>query len=504
MSPAGTLRSRDEVHDYGFLVGKPLRWVIVGAAVAALTIAGAGPATAHVMLVSSTPADQATLSVLPSTLELVFSADMEPAGSGIVITKDGRPVPVKVTQPAARRLIVEPAAALSDGGYLLSWTVRAGDSHPRSGAVGFAIVQAGEAASAPGQAKSPVVHPAGHVTAPPHGGNVEHLASAEWLGRAARWLSLLGALLGIGVLAFAAGSLTGSLFEVRAAAFWVRRAGVAVVFGTLLEVCAMGPLLHGAWGMGLAPSGLLSALEGPFAVAVLLKLAGGLGMLFGAQLAAQPLVARPANELPLNGGLQSGGGSVDLAIRPADVATHRLNVGRSPIALVGAAVVTLSYLFDGHTVTAEPSWLVRIADVAHVAGAGVWVGGVAMMAWVLSRRRRRNTALRAGELAIRFSTVAAVALVVVAVAGTALSFGILDSPTQLFSTGFGRLLLLKILAVGSAAAVGGYNHRYVIPNLIQSPTDVAASERLRSTVRVEAGILIGVVGITAALVAAGT
>ena len=503
MSSAGALRGWDEVHGDGFLVVKPLRRLIVGAAVAVMTIAGAGPATAHVMLVSSTPADQATLSVLPSTIELVFSTEMEPAGSGIVITKDGRPVPSEVTQPTSRRLIVEPTAPLSDGGYLLSWTVKAGDSHPRSGAVGFAIAQAAEAAPAPGRAAAPAVHPAGHVTAPPHGGNVEHLASAEWLGRAARWLSLLGALLGIGVLAFAAGSLTGSVFEVRAAAFWVRRAGVAVVFGTLLEVCALGPLLHGSWGMGLAPSGLLSALEGPFAVAVLLKLAGGLGMLFGAQLAAQPLAASPANELPLSGG-RPGGGSVGLATRPADVATHRLNVGRSPIALVGAAVVTLSYLFDGHTVTAEPSWLVRIADVAHVAGAGVWVGGVAMMAWVLRRRRRRNTALRAGELAIRFSTVAAVALVVVAAAGTALSFGILDSPGQLFSTGFGRLLILKVLAVAAAAAVGGYNHRYVIPNLIQSPTDVEASEQLRSTVRIEAWILLGVVGITSALVAAGT
>ncbi len=479
------------------------RWAVPAAA-AVLVIAGAGSATAHVMLVSSTPADQATLSVLPSTMELVFSTDMEPAGSGIVITKDGNPIPSKVTQPTALRLIVEPTAPLSDGGYLLSWTVKAGDSHPRSGAVGFAIAQRSEAAPAPGQtAEALVVHPAGHVAAPPHGGDVEHLASAEWLGRGARWLSLLGALLGIGVLAFAAGSLTGSLFEVRAAAFWVRRAGVAVVFGTLLEVCAMGPLLHGSWGMGLAPSGILSALEGPFAMAVLLKLGGGLGMLFGAQLAAQPIVGAQPNEFPAGVGRHSGG-ALDLATRPADVATHRLNVGSSPIALVGAAVVTLSYLFDGHTVTAEPSWLVRIADVVHVAGAGVWVGGVAMMAWVLSRRRRRNTALRAGELAIRFSAVAAVALVAVVLAGIALSFGILDSPKQLVSTGFGRLLVLKMMAVGAAAAIGGYNHRYVIPNLILSPTDGAASEQLRSTVRIEAWILVGVVGLTAALVAAAT
>lgn len=65
---------------------------------------------------------------------------------------------------------------------------------------------------------------AGHVSAaaPPHGGDVADLRSAAWLGRGARWLSLLGALLGIGVLAFAASSLTGRIPEVKAATFWVR------------------------------------------------------------------------------------------------------------------------------------------------------------------------------------------------------------------------------------------------------------------------------------------
>lgn len=127
-----------------------------------------------------------------------------------------------------------------------------------------------------------------------------------------------------------------------------------------------------------------------------------------------------------------------------------------------------------------------------------------MMAWVLAGRRRRNTALRAGELAIRFSTVAAVALVVVAVAGTMLTFSILDSPGELVSTGFGRLLIVKVVAVAAAAALGGYNFRYVIPQLVESPNDGEASELLRATVRIEAWILVAVVGITAALVAAGT
>lgn len=486
------------------------RSVAVVAVSIALGLVGASPALAHVKLVSSTPADQTTLTSAPSTIELRFSTPMEPAGAGIEVTKDGISVPSLVTQPEDSRLVVEPDRALVDGGYLLSWTVKAGDSHPRSGAIGFAVAQpagapAGVAPS--GQtvpaAEPAQVHPAGHRATPPRGGEVERLASAEWTGRGARWLSLMGALLGIGVLAFAASSLTGSVFEVRAAAFWVRRAGLAVIVGTLLEGGAAGALLHNSWGMGVAPGGLASVLKGAFLAAVLLRIAGGAAMLFGAQLSVQPLARSRAADYPA-GVLGPPTAGLDLMTRPDTSATHRLNVGQSQIALAGAALVAVSYLFDGHTVTAQPAWLVRIADVAHVVGAGVWVGGVAMMAWVLRRRRRRNVALRAGELAIRFSTVAAVALVVVAVAGVFLSFSILDSPGELLSTGFGRLLVLKVTAVAAAAALGGYNFRYVIPNLIDSPTDAHASEQLRATVRMEAFILVAVVGITAALVAAGT
>lgn len=475
-----------------------------------LLAAGAVPAWAHVQLKASTPTDQATLSVAPSTIELVFSSEMEPAGSGIVVTDAaGAAKTAKVTQPAQHRLIVQPEQPLSDGGYLVSWTVRAGDSHPRSGSIGFAVAQAAQALTAP--AAAPDIneanrHRGGHVSAaaPPHGGDVPHLGSAEWVGRMARWLSLVGALLGIGVLAFAVSSLTGSVAEVRAAAYWVRRAGLAVASGTIVELFAVASLLHGQWTMGLSPSGVLSAVSGsPFGLAVLMRLLGGVAMLFGAQLAVAPL--RPFEQLdgPVQP-LPAQQGAVGLLAKRTEVATHRLNVGRSPIALAGAAVVAFSYLFDGHTATAEPQWLVKIADVAHVFGAGVWVGGVAMMAWVLKRRRRRNTALRAGELAIRFSTVASVALVVVAIAGSVLSFSIVESPGDLLSTGFGRLLILKVLAVGAAAAIGGYNHRYVIPALVANPTDSDYSERLRATVRIEAWILVGVIGITAALVGAGT
>ncbi|MBW3590632.1 MAG: CopD family protein [Actinobacteria bacterium] len=63
---------------------------------------------------------------------------------------------------------------------------------------------------------------------------------------------------------------------------------------------------------------------------------------------------------------------------------------------------------------------------------------------------------------------------------------IVDLPGDVVSTSYGPLLLVKVLGVTAAAIVGAYNHRIVIPELIEYSADPYASERLRLTVRVEA------------------
>ena len=178
------------------------------------------------------------------------------------------------------------------------------------------------------------------------------------------------------------------------------------------------------------------------------------------------------------------------------------HIAKSPVAFAGAALMVLSYVFDGHTVSEGPRLLHAVANSVHVVTAATWAGGVVMLALVIARRHRRNADTRALQLAVRFSVVATVALVGAAIAGAALSIVILDSVSEIWTTSWGQLLILKTVLVGVAAAGGGYNHRIVIPALERAPDDVETAHRFRSIVTLEAVALVAVTIVTALLIAA--
>lgn len=471
------------------------------------------PAFAHVELATSNPADGATLLQSPSAIELTFTDDVALAGEGLsLVNAAGESVAIDVQQTATDRLTVMPAVPLQDGGYAVLWTVRAGDAHPRSGSVAFAV--AGPApGTAPGSTDGPVAPSEGFAA------DVEPFAATasaapvpfvvetdpppgDGIARLGRWLSMLGSLVGIGVIVFAATTLVGTQREVAEATFWLRRSGVAVMAGTGVEVLGMSMMLSGSVLDAVLPSGLLATLISPFGVAVALRMGGGVALLRGASIVSRPADIERAGSrkaAPYEGS-PSGG----VATQTMVPTRYRMDLSGSALAIAGGAAVALSHLFDGHTVTTAPAVVVRISAVTHVGAAGVWVGGVLMLAQLLTWRKRRGVPLRAAELAVRFSRVAAVALGAVAVAGFALTWAILDAPGELVSTAWGRFLLLKMALVGVAVGLGGYNHHFVVPHLDADGGEEEMGERLRRVVRVEGAILVGVIAATAALVGAAS
>ena len=170
--------------------------------------------------------------------------------------------------------------------------------------------------------------------------------------------------------------------------------------------------------------------------------------------------------------------------------------------MVGVVGVAASFMFDGHTASVEHSLVARSASFVHILAAGIWFGGLVAMAATLTRRRRRNAPLEAAPMAIRFSRAAAAALIVASAAGLALMWTIIDSPADLLSGTWGRLLLVKVALVVVVASLGGYNHFKVVPALDQNPSDIATSDRLRLLVWAEAAVLVAAIAITAILVGA--
>ena len=213
-----------------------------------------------------------------------------------------------------------------------------------------------------------------------------------------------------------------------------------------------------------------------------------------------------------------------------------VDVARSPLALLGAVGLLISFLFDGHTVTTTPRWLVMVSDVSHVLAAATWTAGLLFVAIVLFQRKTSKQRYDGSYMAIRFSSLASLSVALVGLSGAAMAWVILEYPSQLWTTSWGQLLVLKVLLVTVVNAKGTYNHFRLLP-LLKSDIHVdlssrsmdanpsktsdaggllsvatvdvgkdaeIASQRLLRTVAFELVILVVVVAVTALLVNAAT
>jgi copper transport protein len=117
---------------------------------------------------------------------------------------------------------------------------------------------------------------------------------------------------------------------------------------------------------------------------------------------------------------------------------------------------------SGHQST-EPNstGFTELADWVHLVAGSVWLGGVVTLAaviWPLAPTVRRDAFLR-------FARLAMVLIGLVVIAGTYLAIVRLPELRDLWSTSYGRILLIKIGVVCLALAWGGFHHVFIRPRL---------------------------------------
>lgn len=197
---------------------RSLRRLIGVAALAAAPVAGlalyaAPAAVAHDQLVSSTPADGATVDAPLTAVELMFSNAISTEFAQVAVTdadgaehQDGDPEVVGDTLTQAVR-------ELPDGAYTIAWRVVSSDGHPISGTIAFTVAGAGPAvpAETPSEAASSPSSPPssqGEPSAPPSDETTPAAGSSssddEGLGSTATVLLIAGGALVVAVLAFVA------------------------------------------------------------------------------------------------------------------------------------------------------------------------------------------------------------------------------------------------------------------------------------------------------------
>jgi copper transport protein len=112
------------------------------------------------------------------------------------------------------------------------------------------------------------------------------------------------------------------------------------------------------------------------------------------------------------------------------------------------------------------SWKTAIADWVHIAAASVWIGGLATMVglvWYGAPELRR-------QVFLNFSRMATVLIALVLAAGTYLSIVRLPHLHDLWTEGYGQVLLVKIGLVCFALLWGAFHHFVIAPALERADT----------------------------------
>ncbi|GAB6937844.1 copper resistance CopC family protein [Isoptericola variabilis] len=191
---------------------RALAVLLAAVAVPVLGLAVAQPASAHDRLLSSDPADGASVDEAPAQITLVFSADVLAAGAQVAVTTPDGTVPADVTVDGDEAVAALPAD-LPGGDWDVAWRVVSSDGHPIEGDLSFTVAAAPASPSpspsavssgTPSPTTSPTASPdlttsSGHV----HGGgtpgvDLDDDGEAGW---ATAWLFPVAVLAVVGVAA---------------------------------------------------------------------------------------------------------------------------------------------------------------------------------------------------------------------------------------------------------------------------------------------------------------
>jgi putative copper export protein len=181
----------------------------------------------------------------------------------------------------------------------------------------------------------------------------------------------------------------------------------------------------------------------------------------------------------------------------------RTSPGRWHLALAAGLLASAATALTGHAVALpDQIWITTVAHALHVAAAGLWIGTLALLlmsirtAWAEppgpARRRRVSDAV------LRFSMLALAVVPVLVGSGIVAAFVHLGDVNRLWTSSWGRMLLIKVAVFLAAGACGAVNWQRIAPAL---DGDDQAEERLRTIGGLEVTLGVAALVLTSILVA---
>ncbi len=382
----------------------------------------------HAALLRSKPAADAKLSAAPKDIRLVFSEEIVPSLSQIVLTDPtGDSTKLKVTNDPhdVHTLVGAIAPALVSGGrYSVFWRVVSADGHLVDGTFSFSV--AGPITASSTQAvQPPVVSQKKGPAAPAEATNAELPAFAAIL----RGLGLGGLMAAVGILFFG--------ITARQAESVPRSLVLLLVVAGAILLCAHAV----AW---LVHLGSTSGDESSF-----------IGSVFRTRLGQIELVRTGLAVLTL------------LAV----LSDNRIAL------LLGLACLAVSGAV-GHSAAIDPALAIPGKSIHLIAGA-LWLGG---LLWLLATRGVDGETRRRESL--RVSAYALVAVIAVLLTGLLQTVLFLNAPADLLSSTYGKLVIAKIVGLLILIGYGAYNRYAVLPQY-----SAAGDAKLQRSMRQEIVIM---------------
>jgi len=398
-------------------------------AVALTALALPGQAFAHATLLTTSPGFEQHLHASPRKVTLHFDQYIKAMPRSLQLYSSTGGIPISSVRSDGRWLEAT-VPKLARGGYTIRWHALSGDGHVVSGVFTFGV-----------RARAPAPTDAFGASGPTRSEDV------------VRWLYFLSLALLVGGLGFrllvARRPLPARFFAVTGiGAFATLNVGIAAFLLRAEDALQLpfGRLLYG----DLSP--IARTRFGTAFIAMTLGFALVTALLFLAWLTGRDILLWPAFLLGL--GFASG--------------------------------LSLS----GHSAAdAGSSWKSEVADWAHLSAATLWIGGLVQLVvvvWPLLPDLRRSAFLA-------FSRLATVCVAVLLLAGVYLAILRLPQLSDLWTTGYGQILLVKIGLVGLALAWGGLHRLVAVPAVSKG----GVLPRLRASLVGES-----MVGMTVLLVAA--
>lgn len=389
-------------------------------------------ASAHADLASSDPASGATLATPPTQIALTFTEAPDPSLSTVKVRDaNGIPVATGPVKPAGpQTLSVSLPEALPDGVYTVSWrSVSADDGHLTAGSFSFGV------SAVPAVTPSPT--PAAGTSETP---------GPTLLSIAAKILLYAGLMLLVAVAAVGLGAFRGAPSSLRI---------VEMVAGVLSLAGAALFLVAEQRTVGVPMADLLRSPTGrPFLWLLVTVLAANVVAVLGAARERW----RPAWWV---------GGAL-------------------------AAVAIFVRATGGHAAAASAPLVQETIQWVHFLAAGLWLGGLVLLALLLRERADQPPVPEAG----RYSALATVTVGVVVATGLIRAMTEIGGPSalsELLDTSYGRTLAIKAAVAAALVALGAVNRFRLLPRL----TD--GVHPLRRMLVVELVVAVGVLVLTATL-----